>query len=192
MASIPVWSRHDDKRFELALKHFSQGSQDSQELLKKIALHIEKPYEEVKEYYLALVYDVGLIESGRIAIPKYDEDYYVPLKEATESKSQVIEKAKGTPWSAEEHSRFLDGLKKYGKGDWKNIARECVKSRSPTQVASHAQKYFLRQSSDSKKGKRSSIHDMTLGHTDNVTDPTGSNMSSMDQQPHSVDQPPLD
>ena len=37
---------------------------------------------------------------------------------------------------------FMVGLEKYGKGDWKSISRYCVKSRTPTQVASHAQKYF--------------------------------------------------
>ncbi|KAL5153556.1 Transcription factor DIVARICATA [Glycine soja] len=55
---------------------------------------------------------------------------------------------------------FLLGLQKYGKGDWKNISR-IIKTRNPTQVASHAQKYFLRQAS-SNKGKRRSIHGMVL------------------------------
>ena len=52
------------------------------------------------------------------------------------------------------------GLQKYGKGDWKNISR-IIKTRNPTQVASHVQKYFLLQAS-SNKGKRRSIHDMVL------------------------------
>jgi len=39
---------------------------------------------------------------------------------------------------------FLNGLKKYGKGDWRSISRNCVVTRTPSQVASHAQKYFLR------------------------------------------------
>ncbi|PIA59436.1 hypothetical protein AQUCO_00400370v1 [Aquilegia coerulea] len=36
-------------------------------------------------------------------------------------------------------------LKKYGKGDWRNISRNFVITRTPTQVASHAQKYDTRQ-----------------------------------------------
>lgn len=36
-----------------------------------------------------------------------------------------------------------------------------VVTRTPTQVASHAQKYFLRQNSVKKERKRSSIHDIT-------------------------------
>ena len=38
---------------------------------------------------------------------------------------------------------FEEGLKIYGKGDWKSIARH-VSTKNNTQIASHAQKYFLR------------------------------------------------
>jgi SHAQKYF class myb-like DNA-binding protein len=50
----------------------------------------------------------------------------------------------GRKWTNEEHIQFLRGLEKFGKGNWKAISREFVTSRTPTQVASHAQKYFLR------------------------------------------------
>lgn len=56
---------------------------------------------------------------------------------------------------------FLLGLKTYGRGDWRSISRNVVVTRTPTQVASHAQKYFLRQTSEKKERKRSSIHDIT-------------------------------
>ncbi|KAJ8441418.1 hypothetical protein Cgig2_023604 [Carnegiea gigantea] len=55
------------------------------------------------------------------------------------------QKRKGVPWTEEEHKTFLRGLEKLGKGDWRGISREFVRTRTPTQVASHAQKYFLRQ-----------------------------------------------
>lgn len=52
------------------------------------------------------------------------------------------------------------GLEKYGQGDWRSISRNAVKTRTPTQVASHAQKYFSRLKGKKKERKRSSIHDI--------------------------------
>lgn len=66
----------------------------------------------------------------------------------------------GVPWSEQEHRLFLAGLEKLGKGDWRGISRSYVTTRTPTQVASHAQKFFLRQSSIGKKKRRSSLFDM--------------------------------
>lgn len=55
---------------------------------------------------------------------------------------------------------FLMGLQKLGKGDWRGISRSFVVSRTPTQVASHAQKYFIRQTNSSRRKRRSSLFDM--------------------------------
>lgn len=81
------------------------------------------------------------------------------------------ERKKGVPWTQEEHRTFLLGLEKLGKGDWRGISRNFVTTRTPTQVASHAQKYFLRQASLHKKKRRSSLFDMV-----------GS--SKIDEEPH--------
>lgn len=67
------------------------------------------------------------------------------------------------------------GLLKYGKGDWRNISRNFVISKTATQVASHAQKYFIRQHSGGKDKRRPSIHDIT---TVNLTEATTSSESS--------------
>lgn len=66
----------------------------------------------------------------------------------------------GVPWTEEEHRLFLIGLNKLGKGDWRGIARNYVTSRTPTQVASHAQKYFIRQMHAGGRKRRSSLFDM--------------------------------
>eukprot|EP00250_Pteridium_aquilinum_P011722 c20262_g2_i1 orf=408-1580(+) len=70
------------------------------------------------------------------------------------------ERKKGVPWTEDEHRMFLVGLQKLGKGDWRGISRNFVPSRTPTQVASHAQKYFLRQSNLNKRKRRSSLFDI--------------------------------
>ncbi|KAK1373304.1 GAMYB transcription factor [Heracleum sosnowskyi] len=76
------------------------------------------------------------------------------------------ERKRGVPWTEEEHKLFLLGLQNVGKGDWRGISRNFVKTRSPTQVASHAQKYFLRKTNLNRRRRRSSLFDIT---TDSVT-----------------------
>ena len=49
---------------------------------------------------------------------------------------------------------FLAGLRKFGKGSWRAIARCYVPSRTPTQVASHAQKHYLRVQGATKRKSR--------------------------------------
>ncbi|KAL5728824.1 hypothetical protein ACHQM5_001862 [Ranunculus cassubicifolius] len=131
--------------------------------------------------------------------------------------STCQEKKKGVPWTEEEHRSFLAGLEKLGKGDWRGISRNFVTTRTPTQVASHAQKYFLRQISLNKKKRRSSLFDMAECnkrelHPANATNTTTDEASSIsskfpynpshtfdkasaqdvDSKPHSVNLNPFD
>merc|ERR1712137_968971 len=69
-------------------------------------------------------------------------------------------------WTKEEHILFLNGLQIHGKGAWKEISM-IVQSRTPTQIQSHAQKYFLRQKQE-VKNKRS-IHDISLDDLNDIT-----------------------
>ncbi|XP_050381901.1 transcription factor MYBS3 [Argentina anserina] len=79
---------------------------------------------------------------------------------ASSSTNRRVDRKKGVPWTEEEHRMFLIGLQKLGKGDWRGIARNYVVTRTPTQVASHAQKYFIRQSNSNRRKRRSSLFDM--------------------------------
>ncbi|KAJ0712855.1 putative transcription factor MYB family [Helianthus annuus] len=112
------------------------------------------------------------------------------------------ERRKGIPWTEEEHRLFLLGLDKFGKGDWRSISRNYVISRTPTQVASHAQKYFIRLNSMNRDRRRTSIHDITSvnngdvsSHQIPITGQSGSTNPStvgapMKHRPHQPSMPP--
>ncbi|KAK1380526.1 Transcription factor SRM1 [Heracleum sosnowskyi] len=98
------------------------------------------------------------------ALATYSEDLldrWQKIAADVPGKTIEEERRKGIAWTEEEHRLFLLGLEKYGKGDWRSISRNFVVTRTPTQVASHAQKYFIRLSSINKDRRRSSIHDIT-------------------------------
>ncbi|XP_019424366.1 PREDICTED: transcription factor MYB1R1-like [Lupinus angustifolius] len=97
--------------------------------------------------------------SSRISIDEYSDKTFVGyLSDCLIGPTQ--ERKKGVPWTEEEHRAFIFGLEKLGKGDWRGISRNYVTTKTPTQVASHAQKYFLRLATLNNKKRRSSLFDM--------------------------------
>ncbi|GMI01491.1 hypothetical protein TrLO_g4935 [Triparma laevis f. longispina] len=62
-------------------------------------------------------------------------------EEMGETTPQSVQSARSGRWTDNEQLIFLQGLRKYGKGQWKLISRE-ITTRSVTQIKSHAQKFL--------------------------------------------------
>ncbi|WVZ95107.1 hypothetical protein U9M48_040909 [Paspalum notatum var. saurae] len=92
------------------------------------------------------------------------------------------QKKRGEAWTEEEHKKFLLGLNKLGKGDWRGISRNYVISRTPTQVASHAQKYFNRQMNVHRRKRRSSLFDMVIDDSSDQLPLSRSSSQEVEQQ----------
>ncbi|KAJ6819678.1 uncharacterized protein M6B38_400725 [Iris pallida] len=167
------WSWEEEKAFENALAAHPEGSGDRRWELIAEAVPGKSP-EEIRHHYELLVEDVNDIESGLVPLPSYASSSSSEgglgedgngggggggSKKGGSRAEQ--ERRKGIAWTEDEHRLFLLGLEKYGKGDWRSISRNFVISRTPTQVASHAQKYFIRLNSMNKDRRRASIHDIT-------------------------------
>lgn len=169
------WTPEENKIFENAL---AVHDKDTPDRWHKVAEMIPgKTVGDVMRQYKELEDDVCNIEAGLIPVPGYNtptspftldwvnssgyDEFRGSGKRSSLVRAPEQERKKGVPWTEEEHKLFLLGLKKYGKGDWRNISRNFVITRTPTQVASHAQKYFIRQLSGGKDKRRASIHDIT-------------------------------
>ncbi|XP_071737492.1 transcription factor DIVARICATA-like [Rutidosis leptorrhynchoides] len=187
-----IWTPTENKLFETALAKFDKDTPDRWQRVAEMVPG--KTVADIIRQYKELVDDVSSIEAGFYPKYKYNcssspftlewgnkngfDEFATPSCGARGKRSSgtpVVafmdavqpleqERKKGVPWTEEEHKLFLLGLKKYGKGDWRNISRNFVVTRTPTQVASHAQKYFIRQLSGGKDKRRASIHDITAAN----------------------------
>jgi SHAQKYF class myb-like DNA-binding protein len=143
------WGGDEDRFFERLLAEHYQSPHRFQ----IIASHLpDKDPGACQRRYDLLEADVRSIQAGRVPLPNYSAvEAKVAAAGGGNGRGRVAgaakpetERRKGIPWTEEEHRLFLLGLDKFGKGDWRSISRNFVYTRTPTQVASHAQKYFIR------------------------------------------------
>jgi len=74
---------------------------------------------------------------------------------------------------------FVLGLVKH-KRNWKEILKNFVPSKTPSQIASHAKKYFIHQNIQKKREKGKNIHDITLQEIVNHNVPSYINQNMWD------------
>ncbi|KAF7093987.1 hypothetical protein CFC21_096352 [Triticum aestivum] len=92
-----------------------------------------------------------------------DKNKMVVLENNSSNDRPVVAPHQRKFWTKEEHKSFLYGLEVYGRGDWKNISKHFVTTKTPVQVSSHAQKFFKRIEKKALSGtKRYSINDVRL------------------------------
>ncbi|MCD9640401.1 hypothetical protein HAX54_025690 [Datura stramonium] len=119
-----------------------------------------KSLDDIIDHYYILIEDVHAIESGRVPIPDNPE-MQSHSNQKSRSPKPDVERRRGVAWTEEEHRSFLQGLNTYRRSDWRSISRQCVITRTPAQVASHAQKFFNRLEAVTKENRRASIRDTT-------------------------------
>ncbi|KAK4280694.1 hypothetical protein QN277_012282 [Acacia crassicarpa] len=141
------WSCEDERRFQVALFCYPEDYPNRWE---RIAEVVGFSKEMVYQQYQILQFELG-----QVSQPQYTNS----------STNDQPHKNKRSTWTLEEHALFLLGVRKYGRGHWKDISEKAVVTRSATQVASHAQKFYIRQKEKEMiVHSRSSIHDFTLAN----------------------------
>ncbi|KAL4182601.1 hypothetical protein AMTRI_Chr11g150970 [Amborella trichopoda] len=191
------WSLQQNKIFEEALAAFSDVSPDMlHKIAEKVAgksardvyMHYEVLLKDIKDIdsgkvelpsYKDVFYSpkntIGKFSDGSCEI-SFELRQIQPRDRVSNGSylAPTIELPRERGWKRISRSKamlmkfFLKGLQKCPKGDWRGISRKFVVTRTPTQIASHAQKYYKRQEMllGKKNKKRASIHDMSVDDLD--------------------------
>ncbi|TMW82402.1 hypothetical protein EJD97_006025 [Solanum chilense] len=177
------WTPEEKQVFENAFSRFNNlGSQTFFEFVASKFPH--KSMEEMKNLYINLFKEAEMENSSINTTNVVDNssDKEANLNDTPPPPVQITHSRphrRGIPWTEGEHSLFLMGLNKFGRGDWKSISRHYVVSKTPTQVASHAQKYFCRRTSktpvDRRRPSINDIQTVTVNSTRTTTTKTASN-----------------
>ncbi|EFC46587.1 predicted protein [Naegleria gruberi] len=100
-------------------------------------------------------------DTPKASLSKIQKPKHATQKKRSSSSSSTDEeegkKFNTGTWTRSEHEQFLKGLEEVGK-NWKLISENYVQTRKRTQIASHAQKWFLKLAEMKKGGSDSSNH----------------------------------
>ncbi|KAG5623129.1 hypothetical protein H5410_008347 [Solanum commersonii] len=166
-AQTDRWTPEEKQVFENAFSRYNNlGSQTFFEFIASKFPH--KSMEEMKNLYINLFKEVEMENSSKNknvvvgdVVDDHHQQHQMPQEDNSSDKEANLNDTPPLVEISREHSLFLMGLNKFGKGDWKSISRHYVVSKTPTQVASHAQKYFSRRTSKTPVDRRRpSINDI--------------------------------
>ncbi|XP_063948220.1 transcription factor SRM1-like [Daucus carota subsp. sativus] len=165
--TIDKWSFKETKLFETIMEKFEENG--SMAFFEEVAISMPwRSMSSIKNHYNILINDIKLIKSSNgqfedivSEVTGEEEDCETINMEDTNMELEgggvhkiPRPKKRGIPWSIQEHKSFLEGYKTCGKGEWKKISKDFVPSKTPSQVASHAQKYEKRLHTDTPPEKR--------------------------------------
>ncbi|KAK6154492.1 hypothetical protein DH2020_008740 [Rehmannia glutinosa] len=180
------WTWEENKQFEDGLVEFPGGCPNRWE---RISARLgTKSAAEVEQHFAVLLDDVAAIEAGLIDLPEYSgKDGFrssEPQKNPKIEKKQtgVLQRKAARPWTEDEHSmtfhfmlplHVIQVISTWTGKIWERRLEEhsryMVLTRSPAQVASHAQKYYERLEKEEPNKKRRSIFDNSIAESSSLT-----------------------
>lgn len=117
---------------------------DQQRRIKTLETELEAARLEIAQLRSSSLQSACAASSGAIGVDgQHSNTKSAGLPNCQRHPTEDPKKGSSRYWTADEHSRFLEGLKLFGQKDIKSISRH-VGTRSATQVRTHAQKYYLR------------------------------------------------
>ncbi|KAK7277323.1 hypothetical protein RIF29_18474 [Crotalaria pallida] len=171
---VKPWTRDDyDKAFKQAFVMFPPNHPNCWDIIATLIpslwppLYMQHRFENLRyDQFIAELSDSYPIPPSMQPQPQPQPPLVPTMSSTSEEEQQQrppnsssSSSKKRTHWTEDEHRSFLRGLVQYGRGDWISISNNLLPSKTPCQIASHAQKYFLRQGATKKR--RKSIHDIT-------------------------------